>query len=361
VTLAELDTPAVVIDVDILDRNLRRMSDYCRAHHLNLRPHTKTHKIPELAKLQIASGACGITVAKLGEADVMAAAGLEDICIVYPLVGDAKWRRLLALAERARISVALDSEPLARQIAWRAIARGVTVGVRAEFDTGFGRCGMPIGERSVEAAARIRDLPGLRWEGISLYPGHITATRAERGPLIERENETLARLFTMLDARGIPYPVVSGGNTPAAFLSHLCTGVNEIRPGTYIFNDNNTVSAESAEYADCAATVLATVVSTSVAGHAIIDAGSKTLSSDRLRRGEGYGHVLEHPGITLGGLSEEHGHLELPPGTTLTVGDRLRIVPNHVCTCMNLHDRVWGVQRDTVVEEWRVAARGQVR
>lgn len=209
----------------------------------------------------------------------------------------------------------------------------------------------------------MRDLPGMRWEGISLYPGHVAATRAERGALVERECQAVEGLLEMLEKRGVPAPVVSGGNTPAAFLWHCCPGLTEIRPGTYIFNDKNTVAAESAGYGDCAATVLATVVSTSVAGRAIIDAGSKTLSSDRLHAagGTGHGHVVGHPGVTLEGLSEEHGHLRLGEGARLRVGERLRIVPNHICTCMNLHDRVWGVEGDAVVEEWRVAGRGQVR
>jgi D-serine deaminase-like pyridoxal phosphate-dependent protein len=362
-TVAELDTPAVLIDTDVMRRNLSRMADYCRAHRLNLRPHTKTHKIPELARLQVEYGATGITVAKLGEAEVMAEAGLDDIVIVYPVFGEGKWERLLKLAGRIRIAVAVDSEEIAREISKRAAARGVTVGIRAEFDTGFGRCGMPISRDSVEAAARMSELAGLRWDGISIYPGHIAATRAERGALIEHENEVLGGLLELLARRGVPVPVVSGGNTPAAFLWDSSMGLTEIRPGTYIFNDRNTVCAESVEYADCAATVLATVVSTSVPGRAIVDAGSKTLSSDRLHAagGTGYGHVLGHPGIAIEGLSEEHGHLALGGGATLRVGDRLRIVPNHVCTCMNLHDRVWAVRGDSAIGEWRVAARGQVR
>jgi D-serine deaminase-like pyridoxal phosphate-dependent protein len=179
---------------------------------------------------------------------------------------------------------------------------------------------------------------------------------------IERENETMDALFELLDFASLPYPVVSGGNTPAAFASHRFHGLTEIRPGTYVFNDRNTVDAESAEFASCALTVLVTVVSTSLPQRAIIDAGSKTLSADRLLSGDrlGYGYVAGHPEFKLEDLSEEHGHLGIPLGTTINIGDRLRIIPNHVCTCINLHDRVFVVEGEHVVDQWKIAARGKV-
>jgi D-serine deaminase-like pyridoxal phosphate-dependent protein len=186
----------------------------------------------------------------------------------------------------------------------------------------------------------------------------------ERERLIAEENATLARLFRLLDAAGIEHPLVSGGNTPAAYSSHRFQGVTEIRPGTYVFNDKNTVCAEAATYQDCALTVLTSVVSTSVSGKAMVDAGSKTLSADSLLSGDrqGFGYVLEDPGISVEGLSEEHGHLDVTRASRpLRLGDKLRIVPNHVCTCVNLHDVLYGVEGDKVVCEWNVAARGRVR
>lgn len=351
----------MLVDVDVMERNVRRLGAYCARHRLRLRPHTKTHKIPEFARMQMKHGAVGITVAKLGEAEVMADAGLNNILVVYPLFGDSKWRRLTALAKRTTVTVACDSLEIAHGISRGACADGVTVGIMAEFDTGFGRCGLPIRRESLPVVQRIRELPGLAWRGVVVYPGHIMGTAADRETLLERENETLSRLMELLGSEGIDCSLVSGGNTPAAFLSHRFVGVNEIRPGTYIFNDKNTVCAEAATWEDCAVSVLATVVSTSVSGKAIIDAGSKTFSGDSLLTGDrrGYGHVLGHPDVLVEDLSEEHGHLRLP-AARFKVGDRVRVVPNHVCSCVNMHDHIYGVQGEKMVAEWDVAARGKV-
>jgi D-serine deaminase-like pyridoxal phosphate-dependent protein len=358
----DLETPAVLIDVDTMDRNLRGMAAYCDAHGLTLRPHAKTHKIPEIAHLQMQCGASGITVAKVGEAEVMADAGLNDIVIVYPLWGESKWKRLAELAKRVNISVSMDSFQVAEGISQAAKAAGVKVGIRLEFDTGLRRCGLTSDAKSIEIAKKVFELPGLRWEGISLYPGHIMGNRKIREQAIPIENAKIDRLLALLDSSGIPYPLVSGGNTPAAFQSHQFHGVTEIRPGTYVFNDRNTVDAESASYTDCAVTVLATVVSTSVSHRAIIDAGSKTLAADALLSGDRkyFGYVQDHQEFLLEDLSEEHGHLIIPEDSEIEVGDRLRIIPNHVCPCMNLHDQVFAVRGDQVVDQWKVAARGKV-
>jgi D-serine deaminase-like pyridoxal phosphate-dependent protein len=362
--ITELDTPAVLIDVDVMERNLSRLAAYCGEHGLALRPHTKTHKIPELAQLQVRHGAVGITVAKVSEAEVMAHAGLEDILIVYPLLGERKLSRLVVLARQARVTVALDSFETAQGISRAAARAGVTVGVRVEFDTGLGRCGLPIEPGSIEIARRIRDLAALDWRGVLWYPGHIMATARERETLIARENERLAKLLGLLDAAGLDRSTLSGGNTPAAYQSHRFAGVTEIRPGTYIFNDKDTVCADAATYADCAASVLTRVVSRSVRGMAMVDAGSKTLSADLLLSGDrrGYGYVREYPAVVVEDLSEEHGHLRLADGAPgPALGELVRIVPNHVCTCINLHDRVYGIQGDQVVTQWWVEARGAVQ
>jgi D-serine deaminase-like pyridoxal phosphate-dependent protein len=361
-TIDDLDTPALVIDVKVLDRNLRKMAQYCRDHKLALRPHTKTHKMLEIARLQLKYGSAGITVAKLGEAEVMADAGMDDILIVYPLWAEKKWARLVDLAGRVRVTVAVDSFAVATGISQAAKAAGKEIGIRAEFDTGFHRCGWRIAGESMSEVQKIIALPGLRWDGILVYPGHIMGNQKIREQDIKRENETMDGLFELLDSALIPYPVVSGGNTPAAFASHRVHGLTEIRPGTYVFNDRNTVDAESAQFEDCALTVLVTVVSRSASRRAIIDAGSKTLSADRLLSGEqrGYGYVLKHPELKLEKLSEEHGHLSVPGDSSISIGDRLRVIPNHVCPCINLHDRVYVTEGEDVVDEWRVAARGKV-
>lgn len=358
----DLDTPALLIEANVLHRNLRKMARYCEDHRLALRPHTKTHKMPEIARLQLQQGAAGITVAKLGEAEVMADAGIKDILIVYPLWGEKKWKHLIRLAGRVKITVAVDSLAVAAGISQAAKAAGTEIGIRAEFDTGFHRCGWRIAAESMDEIQRVIALPGLRWDGILVYPGHIMGNRTIREHDIERENETMDALFALLDSASISYPVVSGGNTPAAFASHRFHGLTEIRPGTYVFNDRNTVDAESAEFADCALTVLVTVVSRSASQRAIIDAGSKTLSADTLLSGDqrGYGYVVEHPEFMLEALSEEHGHLSVPSDSAIRIGDRLRVIPNHVCPCINLHDRVYVTEGEHVVDEWQVAARGKV-
>jgi D-serine deaminase-like pyridoxal phosphate-dependent protein len=361
-TIDQIETPSLLIDAEILDRNLRCMAEYCGAHQLSLRPHTKTHKLTEIAKMQVGYGATGITVAKLGEGEVMAEAGLDDIVVVYPVWGESKWRRLTALAKKARIAVTMDSLAIAEEISKRAAQTNVEIGIRLEFDTGFGRCGLPLEPSSAEIARRIRDLPHLRWEGISFYPGHIMGDRRSREKDIEAENRQLDRLFSVLDGAGIPFPVVSGGNTPAAFESHRFHGVTEIRPGTYVFNDRNTVDAEAATFDDCAATVVTTVVSTSVQQRAIIDAGSKMFSGDQLLSGDRrhYGYVVGKPGLILEDLSEEHGHLFVKGDERVRIGDRIRVVPNHVCPCINLQDRVYIVAGEQVLDEWDVAGRGRV-
>ena len=361
-TIHDLDTPALLIDVKVLDRNLRKMAQYCKDHRLALRPHTKTHKIPEIARRQMRHGAAGITVAKLGEAEVMADAGMEDILIVYPLWGEKKWKRLIALASRAKVTLAIDSLAVATGISEAAKSAGVRISIRAEFDTGFHRCGWPIKPESMNEIQNLIALPGLRWDGILVYPGHIMGNQAIREQAISRENETMDALFELLDSASVPYPVVSGGNTPAAFESHLFRGLTEIRPGTYVFNDRNTVDAKSAEFDDCALTVLATVVSRCTSQRAIIDAGSKTLSADPLLSGDrrGCGYVPGHPEFKLEELSEEHGHLSIPGHSKIRIGDRLRVVPNHVCTCVNLHDRAFVVDGEQVVDQWEIAARGKV-
>jgi D-serine deaminase-like pyridoxal phosphate-dependent protein len=257
----------------------------------------------------------------------------------------------------------MDSLAVAEGISRAAQSAGVEVGIRLEFDTGLRRCGLPLKEEAMDVARGVYGLPNLRWEGISVYPGHIMGNREIRELDIARENERLDRLYSLLDSAGIPYPLVSGGNTPAAFESHRFHGVTEIRPGTYVFNDRNTVDAESVSYSDCAATVLTTVVSTSVPGRAIIDAGSKTLTSDALFSGEGkhHGYILEHPEYILEDLSEEHGHLAIPDGAAVRLGEKLRVVPNHICPCINLQDEVYLVSGEQVVDRWKVAGRGKVR
>lgn len=362
--LSELETPAVVIDLDVMDQNLARMAAYCRDHKLLLRPHTKSHKIPELAQRQIASGATGITVAKLGEAEVMLEAGIKDILIAYPIVGGEKTARLARIAEQANIRVSLDSAEAARGISAAAARHGSTIGVLVEMDVGFRRCGLG-NENDLLALARVvSDLPALDFKGLMFFPGHFTVGPEQRAVLRAQVNDYLDRARETFARAGLSLSIVSGGSTPTAYESSLFHGVNEVRPGMYIFNDRTTAGIKAASLDDCALSVVVTVVSTAVPEHAIVDGGSKTFSSDRYQAEDaiGFGLVKEDHSVVVERLSEEHGHLNIARSERrYRVGDRLSIVPNHVCTTLNMHDEVYGVRGEQVEKVWRVAGRGKVR
>jgi D-serine deaminase-like pyridoxal phosphate-dependent protein len=362
--VSELETPAVIVDLDVMERNLSRMAEYCRAHDLRLRPHTKTHKIPELAKKQIESGATGITVAKLGEAEVMLAAGITDVLIAYPIVGPQKTQHLATIAEQAKVTVSLDSVEAARAISTAASERGSTVGVLVELDVGFGRCGVANETEALALAREITALPGLKFNGVMFFPGHFGVLPEERSALRIRLNEFLDRCVAAFEHAGLSLPTVSGGSTPSAYESHELHALNEMRPGTYIFNDRNTAGVAACSLDDCALSVAVTVISTSVSGHAMIDGGSKTFSSDRYQaeHQRGFGYVKEDPAAEIERFSEEHGHLNIQNSDRrYRVGDRLTIIPNHVCSTVNMHDEVYGIRGDGVETSWRVAARGKVR
>lgn len=361
--ISELDTPALVVDLDVMEGNLSRMAEYCRRHNLSLRPHTKTHKIPELARKQIESGAGGITVAKLDEAEVMINAGLDDILIAYPIVGPKKTARLARLAERATITVSLDSAEAARGISAALADRGANVNILVEMDVGFARCGLPNEAETLKLAQTVSSLPGLNFQGLMFYPGHFGVAPAERAVLRAQVNELLDRCVESFARANLPIAVVSGGSTPSRYESDQFHGVNEVRPGTYIFNDRNTVGVSAADLSECALSVLVTVVSTSVAGHAVIDGGSKTFSSDRYQaeHGRGFGLIREDPSAEIERFSEEHGHLNVSQSDRrYAVGQRLMVIPNHVCSTVNMHDEIYGVRGEQVETVWRVAARGKV-
>ena len=357
----ELETPALIVDLDILERNLQRMADYCQKHGLNLRPHTKTHKIPQLAKQQIELGACGITVAKVGEAEVMTQEGLDNLMLAYPLFGAAKARRLSVVLERARITVSLDSQ---ESLSWVAqAANGKSIDVLVEIDLGMRRCGVKPGTGAVQLARLIDSTAGLRFQGLMFYPGHIRPDWDGNTRTLEQLNLDLQRQLELFEKEKIPVPRVSGGSTPSAFHSHCIQGLTEIRPGTYIFNDRNTIEWKTCSREDCAASVLSTVVSTAVTGQAIIDGGSKTFSSDPLRSAEkqGFGLVKGCPEVQFVSMNEEHGYLKVPAEVKLEAGQAIEIIPNHICATVNMHDVIFGYRGEEVVESWIVKARGKIR
>ena len=346
--MIEVDTPAVVVDLDRLERNLERWQRHCDAVGLANRPHVKTHKSVEIARRQVALGARGITCQKLGEAEVMAGAGIDDILIPYNLLGEEKLERLRALTERVAMAVSVDDERLLPGLA-AAMHGAPELRVLVECDTGLGRVGVATPEAAAALASGIARTDGLRFGGFLTYPSR------EGALAFLGEAERLAR------EAGLEVETVSAGGTPAMWASgELRPTVTEYRVGTYAFHDRATVAAGAATLDEVALTVHATVVSRPAADRAVLDSGSKALTQDP-GPGSGFGTILEAPASTVEWLSEEHAVVSLAPEDSLELGQQVRVVPNHVCVVVNLADEVIvhgaGVEPTT----WPVDARGRSR
>lgn len=359
VNIFELDTPALVVDLDIMESNLKRMADYARTHQLRLRPHTKTHKSPWIGRRQMDLGAAGLTVAKPGEAEVMLEAAPPDLLVAFPTLGAAKMERLKRIAERAALTVALDSIEAAQALS----DAGVKAKVLVEFDAGLGRVGVQPDELPALIRA-IQKLPHIDYDGISFYPGHIKDMGEEGMGALDALNVQVTRIVETLEKEGLKPRVVSGGSTPTMHYAHKVERMNEIRPGTYVFNDRNTIHSHACSLEDCAATVITTVVSTAKPGQILIDGGSKTFSSDRLVNDPGvsFGRVLRAPEAHFHKMNEEHGFIDVSKCEhKFHVGEKLQILMNHVCVVMNLHEQVWGHRKGIVETSWPVAGRGKLQ
>jgi D-serine deaminase-like pyridoxal phosphate-dependent protein len=357
----ELDTPCLLLDVDKLEANIRRMAEVTAAAGVALRPHAKTHKLIEVAHRQIAAGCAGLTVAKLGEAELLAAHGIDDLLIAYPLWGAAKWERLCRLAASAEVRVAADSLEVFAGISQAASRHGVIIPVRIEVDTGYGRCGVQDAEEALRLARRVARLSGVRLAGLMSFAGQTYAARgADIDAAVAADAAALVEVAEVLRAGGIPVAEVSAGSTPSATRAHALRGITEVRPGTYVFSDRDQAALGWGTLDDCALTALATVVSHPTPTRAIIDAGTKTLSSDRAGTADGWGVIRGHPEWRIVALNEEHGILELPPGEA-AIGTPVEIVPNHACGMLNLHDWVAVARAGEVIDWWRIAGRGLVR
>jgi D-serine deaminase-like pyridoxal phosphate-dependent protein len=359
-TLDDLETPAAVVDVDRMRDNLRRASEYCHAHGLRWRPHTKTHKIAALAAEQVRAGAIGVTVATPREAEVMAQT-VDDLLLAYPPIGQAKLRRLMALPDRVRLTVGLDSAEALRGLAQAAREAGRRVGVLVEVDAGMGRVGVQSAADAVALARAAADEEGIDYRGVMFYPGHVRDHVERQDEGVRTVTERIGGVLRALEEAGVAPEVVSGGSTPTFWRSHDIAGLTEVRPGTSIFNDRTTAEIGACGWDENAYSVLATVVSVAVPGQAVVDAGSKALAKEEIRADTvGYGALLDRPEIVVKSVSEEHGLLDLSrTDWRPRIGERVRIVPNHVCTSVNLHERLYGVRGDDVVEVWDVAARGR--
>jgi D-serine deaminase-like pyridoxal phosphate-dependent protein len=367
--VSELETPAVVVDLYALERNVARASAYAREHDLALWPHLKTHKTVEVAARQRVAGAAGFTVAKSREAELFAAAGFGPLLLHYPAYGAQKWERLAQLAGETPLTVALDSFEVAEGLSRALRARGTAAEVLIELDAGMRRTGvagpaqaLALAEGIERSGAASSGGAGLRVAGISCYPGHVRGTLDEVRAGLARVDELLRETIAAFDAAGIRCERISGGSTATLLQSHT-TAMTEVRAGNYVFLDRSEArGAWRAE--DAALRVHATVVSTSVPGRMVLDAGSKTLGEAGPPAGlSGWGGLVTAPGAEIVALNEEHAVCELPPelATSVHVGDRHEIVPNHACTCVNLHDAIHAA-RDGVVEElWPILARGAVR
>jgi D-serine deaminase-like pyridoxal phosphate-dependent protein len=359
--LEDLDTPSILVDLDVLEANIRRMGELAQRAGVRLRPHAKSHKVPEIGRMQLRAGARGLCLAKASEAEVFAAAGFDDLFVAYPVVGAEKARRLLALSESVRLSVGVDSEEGARSLGDVFKGAGRKLAVHLKVDVGFHRVGVLPGD-ALRLAQRVAELPGLELQGVFTHPGHAYAaeTEADVARIGRDEGETLVSVARELRTAGFDVKEVSVGSTPTARSALSVGGVTECRPGNYVYHDLSQVSLGTCGFEDCALTVLATVVSVPGPGRAVVDAGSKTLSSDPLRpRPGGFGLVLDHQS-RISRLSEEHGVVEVAVGEGFHVGERVRILPNHSCVVSNLHDRIYGVRGERVEAEFAVAARGKV-
>lgn len=354
-----IDTPALVIDCAAMEHNLRTMAEFFRDKPAKLRPHAKTHKSPVIAHKQIALGAVGITCAKLGEAEVMAEAGIADLLVANQVIGPTKIARLIGLLHHTRVTVAVDDAENMRDLARAAAAQGVELDVLVEVNTGMNRCGVEPGEAAVQLARVASDLPGIRFRGIQAYEGHLVNIKDEA----ERAERVAAAMAPVIETRraieraGIPVGIVSGGGTGTFAHTGATAGFDEVQAGSYVFMDSTYAGVGGiGERFRPALTVLATVISRPAPERVVLDTGRKTVGTDH-----GTPMLKGYPeGVTFKGFSEEHTTLIVEgPARELRRGDTVEIIPGHVCTTVNLHDCYYASRDGTVEAIWPVAGRGR--
>ena len=355
-TLDEVETPVAVIDLDRLEANLSDLQSYVDAHEIELWPHTKTHKSPEIGRRQLELGAAGLTVAKTGEAEVFQEAGAQAILVHYPPFGADKWERLADVAASGvDLTVAVDSVVPAQGLANVLARRGLRVALLVELDVGLNRTGQPTAAGALGVAQELSRLPAVEVAGISCYPGHCRPEDPALRSRLMAVDELLREARELFAAAGLRCDRISGGSTPTRYLTHE-TCVNELRSGTYALLDRN-----DGEVDQCALWVEVTVISDAVPNQVVVDAGSKTFTSDDHPDG-GHGAVVGRPDAEFAHINEEHGYIDVSAlDERPAVGEHLQIIPNHACGCMNLHDGVLAVRDGVVDHVIRVAGRGLVR
>lgn len=357
--MSEVDTPALVIDADAMEKNIADMAAYISTVSAGLRPHAKTHKSPIVALKQIEAGAIGATCAKLGEAEALQMGGVRDILIANEIVGSRKIARLAGMARHCDIAVAVDNEQNARQISEAAVAAGSSVRVLVEVNVGMDRCGVEAGDDAIALVKKVSSMPGLRFFGFQAYEGHLVmyGTRSEREEAVRSAFAPLIETRKQLESSGIEVPVISGGGTGTFDITSQIEGIDEVQAGSYVFMDAKygTVDGPNARF-NPAIYLWSTVVSRPTADRAVLDIGLKTATPEM-----GLPRFLDIEGTEVISLSEEHAKVTLTSDDArqLAVGDHVRIQPGHVCTTVNLHDN-YVVARNGVVEAvWEVAARGR--
>jgi D-serine deaminase-like pyridoxal phosphate-dependent protein len=316
-----------------------------------------------LAEMQFEAGATGITVAKVSEAEVITDPD-SDVLVAYPPVGYSRATRLATLARDRTVRAVVDSLAAVDQMSSAARTANTTVGLLVEIDVGMGRTGVPSSLATLPLAEAIDRSPNVRLDGLMVYPGHVWEPADRQAEPLRAVDILLEQTIGLWSRHGFAVRIVSGGSTPTAYQSHLVSRLTEIRPGTYIFNDMNTVRGGFCSFADCAARLIATVISDAVAGQVVIDAGSKSLSSDLClpAKNTGYGYVVEYPEAVITRLSEEHGQVDVSEcASRPAIGERVTVIPNHICPCLNLHESVFWETPDESLTLMHVDARGKIQ
>lgn len=359
--LRNVQTPVPVVDLDRLERNIARAATYASTHGIALRPHVKTHKSLAVADQQLRAGAVGLTVATPRELEVMSAV-CGDLLWAYPPVGAPKLERAAHVAREARVTVAVDDASHIDALGAAAAAADVTIGVYVELDVGMHRVGVGSTAHAIALAQRAAAHPSLRFDGLTCYPGHIREATTSQDQALATLQTVLSDAVDEMTRAGVAPPVVSAGSTPTMWRTHEVPAITEMRPGTSVYNDRTTAAIGACAWDDCALTVLATVISTSVPGQAVIDAGTKALGREPVRgaAGEGWAALRDHPDVVVTRMSEEHGILDLSQSNWRpTVGDQVHLVPNHVCIVVHLFDAVLASRDGVVQNGWPISARGR--